>query len=73
VAVLLDSQGNFVTGKRSEAEMSFTDATFAQLAKTGLTVAMTLKAPPGTYSVRAVAQDALESKLAAESATVQIK
>ena len=73
VAILLDSRGSFVTGKRSEVEMSFKPATFAQLAKTGLTVAMTLKAPSGSYSVRAVAQDALERKLAAASATVQIK
>ncbi len=34
---------------------------------------MTLKAPAGSYSVRAAALDALESKLAAASATVQIK
>ncbi len=34
---------------------------------------MTLKAPPGTYSVRVVAQDALEGKMTAASAAVQIK
>jgi hypothetical protein len=73
VAVLLDSRGSFVTGKRSELELNFTEATFAQLAKTGYTAAMTLPAPPGTYSVRAVAQDALEGKLAAAGGTVQIK
>jgi VWFA-related protein len=73
VAVLLDSRGSFVTGKRSELELNFTEATFAQLAKTGYTAAMTLPAPPGTYSVRAVAQDALEGKLAAAGETVQIK
>jgi hypothetical protein len=73
VAVLLDSRGSFVTGKRSELELNFTEATFAQLAKTGYTAAMTLPAPAGTYSVRAVAQDALEGKLAAAGGTVQIK
>jgi VWFA-related protein len=73
LAVLLDSSGGFVTGKRSEVELYFKDATFAQLVKTGLTAAMTLQAPPGSYSVRAVAQDGLERKLAAASATVQIK
>ena len=73
LAVLLDNRGGFVTGKRSEVELSLTDATFAQLAQTGLTAAMTFEAPPGSYSVRAVAQDALERKLAAASATVQIK
>ncbi|MGA3016364.1 MAG: VWA domain-containing protein [Bryobacteraceae bacterium] len=73
VAVLLDSRGGFVTGKRGELELNFTEATFAQLAKTGYTAAMTLKAPPGTYSVRAVAQDALEGKLAAAGGAVQVK
>ncbi|MGD0668245.1 MAG: VWA domain-containing protein [Bryobacteraceae bacterium] len=73
VAVLRDSRGSFVTGKESEVELNFTNATFVQLAKTGLTAAMTLQAPPGSYSVRAVALDALEGKLAAASATVQIK
>ena len=73
LAVLLDSRGEFVTGKRSEVELYFKDATFARLAKTGLTAAMTLQAPPGNYTVRAVAQDGLDRKLAAASATVQIK
>jgi VWFA-related protein len=72
-AVVLDSHGSFVAGKRSELELSFRDATFSQLSKTGLPVAMSIKAPPGSYSVRAVAQDAMESKLAAISDVVQIK
>ena len=72
VAVLLDSRGSFVAGKRSELELNFTEATFAQLAKTGYTAAMTLQAPPGTYSVRALAQDALEGKLSAAGGTVQV-
>jgi hypothetical protein len=53
-------------------ELNFTEATFAQLAKTGYTAAMTLQAQPGTYSVRALAQDALEGKLAAAGGTVQV-
>ena len=73
VGVLLDSHGGFVTGKRSELELNFTEATFARLAKTGLSVVMTLEAPPGSYSVRAVAQDALEGKLTAASGAVEIK
>ena len=34
---------------------------------------MTLKAPPGDYSVRAVAQDALDGKMAASSGNVEVK
>ncbi len=73
VAVLLDRQGNFISGKRSELQLSFKDGTFAQYAKTGFTAALTLPAPPGTYSVRAVAQDAMENKLAAATTEIKIK
>jgi VWFA-related protein len=73
VGVLLDSRGAFVTGKRSELDLNLTDATFAQLAKAGLTVSMTLPAPPGSYAVRGVVEDALEGKLTAASGAVEIK
>jgi len=49
VGALLDGRGAFVTGKRSDLDLNLTDATFAQLAKAGFTVSMTLEAPPGTY------------------------
>ena len=73
VAVLLGSRGGFVAGEQSDLELNFKENTFAQFAKTGLSILMTIQAPPGTYSVRAVAQDALEGKLAAASGTVQVK
>jgi VWFA-related protein len=73
VAALLDASGNFVAGKRSELELEFKDKTFEQFAKTGFTAALTIQAPSGSYSVRAVAQDSVEGKLAASSATIQIK
>jgi hypothetical protein len=73
VGVLLDSRGAFVAGKRSELDLNLTDATFAQLAKAGFTVSMTLEAPPGTYAVRGVVEDALEGKLTAASGAVEIK
>jgi hypothetical protein len=34
---------------------------------------MTLKAPPGSYAARAVAQDGLEGKLAAAGGAVEVK
>lgn len=73
VAVLLDSRGSFVTGKRSEFDLNLTEATFAQLAKTSFTASMTLKAPPGSYLARAVVEDALEGKLTAAGGTVEVK
>ena len=73
VGVLMDSRGNFVTGKRSEFELNLTDATFEQLAKTAFTASMTLEAPPGTYTARAAIQDGLDGKVTAASSTVQFK
>jgi VWFA-related protein len=73
VAVLSDSHGIFVTGKRSVLELNLKDATFQELAKGGFTTALTIKAPPGSYTVRAVAEDAMEGKLASASSTVEVK
>jgi hypothetical protein len=73
VGVLLDAGGRVVTGKRSELEMNFTEATFARLAKTGQVVSMLLPAPPGSYSVRAVVEDSLDGKLTAAGGAVQVK
>jgi VWFA-related protein len=73
VGVLLDASGRVATGKRSELEMNFTEATFARLAKTGQVVSMTLPAPPGSYSVRAVVEDSLEGKLTAAGGAVEVK
>ena len=73
VGVLLDSRGGFVTGKRSELDLNLTDATFARYAKAGFTVSMTLQAPPGSYSVRGVVEDALDGKLTAAGGAVEIR
>jgi hypothetical protein len=53
--------------------LDFTDKTFEQFAKTGFTAAVTIQAPLGAYSGRAVAQDGVEGKLAAASGNVSIK
>ena len=73
VGVLLDARGGVVTGKRSELDLNFTEATFVQLAKTGVLVSLTIPAPPGSYSVRALVEDALEGKLTAAGGAVAIK
>jgi VWFA-related protein len=73
VAILRDAQGAIVTGKRSELELSLKDATLAQFDKAPFSVALTLNAQPGTYTARAVAQDALESAQSAASTPIEIK
>ena len=73
VATLTGSRGNFVTGKRSVLELNLKDVTFERFAATGFTTALTIKAPPGNYAVRAVAEDALDGNLAASNRTVVVK
>jgi VWFA-related protein len=73
VGVLWDSRGGFVTGKRSEVDLNLTDATIARFAKAAFTASMTLPAPPGSYSVRGVVQDALDGKLTAAGGAVEIR
>ena len=73
VAVLRDNRSNFVTGRGSVLELNLREATFERFAKSGFTAALKIEAPPGSYSVRAVAEDAMEGKLAAASAEVQVK
>ncbi len=73
VGMLTDGRGNFVAGKRSELELDFTEKTFAQFSKTGLTAAMTIPARAGNYRMRAVAQDSMEGKLATANDAVQVK
>jgi hypothetical protein len=73
VGVLRDSRGGFVTGKRSELYLNLTDATIARFAKAGFTASMTLPAPPGSYSVRGVVEDALDGKLTAAGGAVEIR
>jgi len=72
VGVLLDARGGVVTGKRSELDLNFTEATFAQLANRR---ACLIDDPSASrsYSVRALVEDALEGKLTAAGGAVEIK
>ena len=72
VAVLLNESGDFVAGKRSQLELDFTDKTMAQFAKTGFTAALTIPARAGRYTLRTVALDGVEGKLATSSESVEI-
>jgi VWFA-related protein len=73
VAFLADKNGAYISGKRCDLELNFTEPTFAQLSKSGLSFVMTLDAPPGTYTVRAAVQDSLDGKLVATGGTAEVK
>jgi hypothetical protein len=74
VAALRDTAGNFVAGKRSDVDLYLTNETFARLvAAGGLRIAITVEAPPGTYSARGVVQEGLQGKMTTSSWDVQLQ
>ena len=73
VAALLNENGAFLTGKRSQLELDFTDKTMAQFAKSGFTVALTIPAKAGRYTLRTVALDGVEGKIAASTQNVEVR
>jgi len=73
VEALLDDHGNVVAGKKSVLQIAFREATFKRFAASGFTTAMTVHAPPGHYLARGAAQEAMDGKLSAASASVDIK
>jgi VWFA-related protein len=73
IAALLDAGGNFVAGKENEIELALKEPTFNRMAVNGLNLTLTLKAPPGAYTLRSVVQDGLDGKLAASSRRVEIR
>jgi len=73
VAVLRDAGGNAVAGKRSDVELSLTDASFVRLAASGVRIALSLEATPGTYAARCLLQEGLEGKMITFSQEVRIQ
>jgi VWFA-related protein len=70
---LLDSNGNFVTGKESILDLALTGERLASLEKTGLKTAATLTAPAGIYQVRTIVREAVKGQLAASTEAVQLR
>jgi VWFA-related protein len=73
VVALFDSQNNFVIGKHGTFELALKEDSLTRLKATGINGTLSLEAPPGTYRLRAVAQEALTGKTAATSQSVQIQ
>jgi VWFA-related protein len=67
VAALFDSQNNFVTGKEADMDLALKPESFERYSKTGINGVMQLEAPPGTYRLRIVVQEALHGTIRAAS------
>ena len=73
VAAVFDAAGNFITGKRSDVGLNLTDASFTSLTHLGdFRGTIPLPAPPGTYTVRSLVEDGIESRMSAQSQAVRI-
>jgi VWFA-related protein len=72
IAALLDERGNFVTGREGVLDMALKEGTFARLSDRGLTTALQLEVPPGTYRLRGVIEEAREGQMTTSIQTVEI-
>ncbi len=71
VALLRDEKGVTVAGERSDVDLSLTDSTYDSFVKAGsMNVALTVKAPPGAYTVRGLVIEGLGGKAATSNAQV---
>ncbi len=73
VAVLLDEQGVFVTGRESVIDMAFKEGTYARLLEQGVNAVVRLEAPPGIYRLRGVVEEAGENRLSSFTERVEIR
>jgi hypothetical protein len=72
IAALLDDAGNLIVGRQAEADLALKPATFEALASAGLTVALSLHAAPGAYTMRVLVQEGLTAKMTAVSRSVEL-
>lgn len=73
VAALFDSQGKMVTGKEAQMQFALKSESFERFSKSGISGAMSLEAPPGSYRLRVVVEEALHNEMSATSRQVQIQ
>src|ERR1017187_2470402 len=73
VAAFYDPQGNFVTGKQSDMELALKQENFDRFSITGINGVMSLEAPPGTYRLRMVVQEAVHGTMMTTSKDIQVQ
>ncbi|HEV2288098.1 MAG TPA: VWA domain-containing protein [Candidatus Acidoferrales bacterium] len=73
VAALFDAQGKMVTGKEAQMELALKPETFERFSRSGIDGGMSLEAPPGTYRLRVVVEEAMHGEMSAVSRDVQLQ
>jgi hypothetical protein len=59
---LFDEHGSFVTGKEGEMDLALKQQSFTRLEATGISGSLELEALPGSYVLRAAAQEAVNGR-----------
>ena len=73
VIALFDPQGKMVAGKEAQMQFALKPESFERFSKSGISGAMSLEAPPGSYRLRVVVEEALHNEMSATSQQVQIQ
>ncbi|HEX3748261.1 MAG TPA: VWA domain-containing protein [Bryobacteraceae bacterium] len=71
IEALFDSGGKLVSAKEGSMDLALKDDTLKRLEASGISGSLKLAAPPGTYQVRVVVQDA-DGKIATQNQTVDV-
>jgi len=73
VTALLDSQGKMVTAKEGTMDLALKDATYDNLARTGVNAKLSFEMAPGVYSLREVVEEAVNSNMASSTNSVDLR
>lgn len=73
VTALFDSQGKIVAAKEGKMEFALKEATYENLARTGVNAKLSFDMAPGVYSLREVIEEAVNSSLASSTASVDLR
>jgi VWFA-related protein len=73
IAALLDDAGNFVVGRQALANLALKNRSFEALSPAGLTVSLSLHAPPGVYTLRVLVQEDGAGKRTAVSSSIRLQ
>jgi hypothetical protein len=73
IAVLLDDAGNFAVGRQALADLALRNSSFEALSAAGLTVSLSLHAPPGVYNLRVLVQEGLTTKRTAATKPITLQ
>jgi hypothetical protein len=72
ITALIDTNGKVVAAKEGRMDLELSEVAFARMTKTGLNAKLSLDAPPGTYRLREVVQEAVSGKIVALNQSLEV-